>query len=128
MRPSFALVVPLSLLLVAAPARGGELQGTRVLGLGGAIRGAATGDAGILFNPSGLSLMKLYALEGAYQLATADQAHFAHVSVVDSTSSYNIGAGLYYTFLANTDDKAIHRRGHEAGLALSLPLGERLSV
>jgi hypothetical protein len=49
------------------------------------------------------------------------------VSVVDSTSGFNLGGGLYYNYLAD-DSSDPHRSGHEGGLALSMPLGEHLFI
>jgi hypothetical protein len=95
---------------------------TRALGMGGALRGAATGDAGPMLNPSGMGLARNYALEARYQLSQNDTSHRPHFSIVDSTSAYRIAGGLYYTYLSEKPG-ALKRSGHEAGASLAIPFG-----
>jgi len=105
----------------AYPAR----LGTRALGMGGAGRAAASGDSALMLNPSGMSLVRAYTVEGAYQLASAGNAtnHFGHASIVDSTPSTRLSGGLYYTYVGGSAGQ-VDGRTHEAGAALSLPLGQ----
>ncbi len=105
-----------------------DQTGTRALGMGGALRGAATGDAGPALNPSGMSLVHSYVIEGAYQYGNEPASNTAHVSIVDSTSASNIAGGVYYTYLSRKGPASMTTAGHEAGLSLGLPLGERLSL
>lgn len=101
--------------------------GTRALGMGGALRGAATGDAGPMLNPSGMALARAYAVEAAYQMDSGTSGHRPHVSVVDSTSGFNLAGGLYYTYLtAKPGSSKIS--GHEAGASLSVPFGQRIFI
>src|SRR5689334_21205263 len=52
-------------LLVSRPARAlDEMVNPRALGMGEALRGAASGGAGPLMNPSGMSLVRTYSVEG----------------------------------------------------------------
>ncbi len=104
------------------------VPGPRALGMANALRGAATGDAALSLNPSGISLLKWYVVEGSYMHARAAGEHDAHVSVVDSTSSYGIGGGIYYTYLAASPEGAPERSGHEGGAALSFPFGEKVTI
>lgn len=118
------LVVALAVVPFAAQADTLGFPGTRTLGLGGGVRGAATGDAGPVQNPSGMSLLRAYVLEGAYQYAHKADAHGAHVSIVDSTSGFNIAGGVYYTYLTAGADNARQQSGHEGAAALSAPFGD----
>ena len=123
---------PLSLgaLAVASVAQAAAppVPGTRALGMGGALRGSATGDSALLLNPSGMSLMRAYVIEAAYvhDKIGAGNTNLGRLSVVDSTSGFNIAGGLYYNYLADEPAGAPKRAGHEGGLALSVPLGEHL--
>jgi hypothetical protein len=120
---SLALVL-IVLLALAAPASATTppAPSPRAIGLAGNLRGAASGDAALSLNPSGMSTVRTYVLEAAYlhdQVGDAT-AHDAHVSVVDSTSGFNVAGGLYYTYLNDPG-----RSAHEGGAALSFPIGER---
>jgi hypothetical protein len=105
-------------------ADGTIMPGTRSLGAGGALRGAATGDAGPMLNPSGISLIRAYVVEGAYQYGSKDSAHGAHVSVVDSTSALNLGGALTYTFQHAKPQGGASQTAHLVGGSLSFPLGD----
>jgi hypothetical protein len=104
-------------------ADGTALPGTRPLGTGGAMRAAATGDAGPMLNPSGISLVRSYTAEGAYQYGSRDSTHDARVSLVDSTSGLNLGGALFYTFHAASPG-GVSQTGHLTGASLSFPLGD----
>lgn len=128
--------LPVSLLLsgviafgLARPAAAAEHVGTRPLGMGGAQRAAASGGAGFLLNPSGISLSRAYIVEGAYQWHRRDGRHQGHASIVDSTSGLNVGGALYYTYTyADPEGAGLTSSDHEGGAALSFPLGDRLSI
>jgi hypothetical protein len=111
-------------------ARAGDLQVVppRSLGMGGTLRGAASGGGAIMLNPSGMSLARSYVVEGSYHFLNSEAGHLAHVSVVDSTSGFNLAGGLYYTYATASPDAAADSGRHEAGLALSLPFGDRVTV
>ena len=123
------LAAAMAVLIVGAPAwvwAFPDDPGTRALALGGAGRADARGDQGPRLNPSGMSLARLYTLEGGYQFITRDGGHLAHVSVVDSTSASNLAGGLYYAFRTATPAGRPRLVGHEAGLSLALPLADRV--
>jgi hypothetical protein len=106
-----------------------QFDGIRALGMGGALRGAAAGGAGPLLNPSGMSLVESYSVEADYLYAATHNNQFFHGSIVDSTSGYKVAGGLYYTY--HTDSPAglsVGGHGHELGLALSVPVGDHVSV
>lgn len=104
-------------------ADGTALPGTCALGTGGAMRAMATGDSGPMLNPSGISLLRAYTAEGAYQYGSRDSAHDVHVSFVDSTSGLNLGGALFYTFHTASPPGAT-QTGHLGGVSLSFPLGD----
>jgi hypothetical protein len=105
-----------------------QFVGTRALGMGGALRGAAAAGAGPLLNPSGMSLERSYNVEADYQYASVLHEHDFHGSVVDSTSSFGLAGGFYYTYHTDNPPGVGSGTGHEGGLALSLPFGDRVSV
>lgn len=123
---SLPLVAIAALAFPATAAAYEEFPGTRVLGMGGASRAFAVGDAGPMLNPSGMSLMKTYNVEGAYGYGTRLNDHSFHASAVDNTSAFGIAGGLYYTYhLAEPPVVAgvmpLSGSGHAAGGALSIP-------
>lgn len=125
-----ALALPCLVALVGA---GGLAQadtlrfpGTRPLGMGGAMRAAATGDAGPMLNPSGISLIRTYQLEGAYQYGKTGGVHDAHVAAVDSTSAFNLGGALYYSYHRDTPAGASSQVGHMIGGSLSFPFADKI--
>jgi hypothetical protein len=101
----------------------------RALGMGGALRGAAVGSSALALNPSGMSLARSYAVESSYQYFKGLHGHVGTVSVADSTSGFNLGGGIYYTYAtADADDLSGDRSRHEGGVALSFPFGDKLTV
>ncbi len=105
-----------------------DFSGTRSLGMGEASRAWAIGDEGPLLNPSGMTLAKTYSIEAAYGYASRLSDSFLHASIVDSTSSYNLAGGLYYTYHTADRGGGASAHGHEGGVALSLPFGEFLAL
>jgi hypothetical protein len=104
------------------------LPGTRALGMGGALRGAATGDSALLLNPSGMSLMRAYIIEAAYahDRIGSGSSNLGRISIVDSTSGFNISGGVYYNYLDEKTAGGFERSGHEGGGALAIPIGQHL--
>jgi hypothetical protein len=98
----------------------------RPLGTGGAMRAMATGDAGPQLNPSGISLLRAYLLEGSYQYGTAQGSHDARISAVDSTSAFNLGGALYYTYHRDSPADGVTETGHLFGGSLSFPLLDKI--
>jgi len=106
-----------------------DFDGTRALGMGDAGRAYAVGDTAPLLNPSGMSLIKNFqVMEGSYGYATRLHAHTLHASMVDNTSAFGIGGALYYSYRVSEPPGMPKGHGHEAGLALSLPLGNRVAL
>jgi hypothetical protein len=104
--------------------------GTRAAGMGGALRGAATGDSALNLNPSGMSLLRAYVIEGAYIHDSAGpfKSDTGRVSIVDSTSGFNLAGGLFYDYISESAANGFKESGHEGGVALSFPLGEFLTM
>jgi hypothetical protein len=94
--------------------------------MGGASRAFAIGDSGPMLNPSGMSLVKTYNIEGAYAYGNRLNDHSFHASAVDNTSAFGLAAGLFYTYhLSEPPVPAgavpLAGSGHAAGVALSIP-------
>jgi len=125
----WGVVLGLGSMAAAAEPLTESFVGTRALGMGGGLRGAATGGSGPLQNPSGMSLLRTYNIEADYFFARVRSGHLFHASVVDSTSEFRLAGGLYYTYhFDNPDQPAASAHGHEGGLALSLPFGEYVAI
>jgi hypothetical protein len=118
----------LGLLATPGPAwaQGSSFPGARPLGLGGAMRAAATGDAGPVLNPSGISLMRGYSVEGGYQYGKSPELHDARVSVIDSTSGFNLGGALYYGYHRDSPPVGTSQTGHVFGGSLSFPFLDKV--
>jgi hypothetical protein len=102
--------------------------GGRSLAMGGAGRADARGDEAPLLNPSGMSLARLYTIEGHYQLTNPGGSQLVHASVVDSTSSFNLSGGFYYTYRTAPVAGFPRLTGHEGAVVLSAPFGDRLML
>lgn len=130
-RRSFSvLAFALATLTAGAAGAQGELPwlSTRSIGMGGALRGGATGTAALSLNPSGISLARSYVVEGGYQYLRGSDGHVASLAITDSTSGFNIGGGLYYNYVTASPNGLGERGRHEVGAALSLPFGDKVSL
>ena len=127
-------------LAVPAPARATlDLQGTRSIAMGGALRASPTGESAILLNPAGMSLMRQYIVSGLYQFRVSDEASLVNATVMDSSTN-RVAAGLFYSFSHASPTKVLALPGgqafdlaetivtHEAGLALAYPFGTYLHI
>src|SRR5687767_5206682 len=123
-----------ALLALALPAGRAAAQGalpmeaTRTLGMGSASRGHATGTAALSLNPSGISLARSYVVEGGYQFLRGQDGHVTGVAIADSTSAFNMGGGLYYTYGTASPEGAASFGRHEAGAALSFPFADKVMI
>jgi len=90
------------------------------------MRAAATGDSGPKLNPSGISLMRAYFLEGNYQYGSTGGSHDARISAVDSTSAFNLGGAFYYTYHHETTPDDHSQSGHLVGGSLSFPVFDKV--
>jgi hypothetical protein len=112
--------------LAPAMAQGTFYPGARPLGLGGAMRAVATGDAGPLLNPSGISLGRAYTLEGGYQYGNRLDTQDFRVSAVDSTTAINLGGALYYSYHHDAPASGLSQNGHLGGASLSFPFLDKV--
>ncbi|MEO8213730.1 MAG: hypothetical protein ABI560_11085 [Myxococcales bacterium] len=124
-----AALAALAALLVSVPVGARafpDYVGSRALGMGGAGRADARGGEGPLLNPAGMSLMRLYTIDGGYQYINRGGGHLAHASVVDSTSGFNLAGALFYTYRSLDVPGGGTVTGHEPGVSLSFPFGDRV--
>jgi len=126
----------LSLLLIALAPRASvaaasplEASTARALGMGGAVRGSAAGSDAPFANPSGLSVLHEYVVEGGYEYGPDDGAHVAHVVAADSRTSA-LGAAPSYTYARVTPegDGGPSFRRQELALTLSAAIAGRLML
>ena len=98
----------------------------RPLGTGGAMRAIATGDAGPQLNPSGISILRAYSVEGSYQYGSTAGSQDARISAVDSTSAFNIGGAVYYSYHRDSPGDGATQTGHLVGGSLSFPILDKI--
>jgi len=124
---ALSVCVPLAAVIAPPAFADGILNPSpRPLGMGGAARGFATGDAGPQLNPSGISLMRAYLMEGSYQYGSALNAHDVRLSAVDSTSGFNMGGALYYNYHRDSPADGMKQTGHLFGGSLSFPVLDKI--
>jgi hypothetical protein len=128
-RLSFGTVLTVLVLATAPTAHAGSLEvvPTRSRGMGGALRGAAAGTSAPALNPSGLSLVRSYVIEGAYHYLQDEKGHLTQVAVSDSTSATNLGGGLSYTYATGSPPGGKASR-HEGSFSLSFPFGDYVAL
>lgn len=124
----------LSMVALAGSARAdadslNDLLGPREIAVGEAMRGGATGVAGVDLNPSGLALNRELVFEGGYGYRASDSASLVGVSACDST---NAMPGCFFYNYAGADlevgGMATHTTTHVGGLALSRMLVPRVLI
>ncbi|HET9625173.1 MAG TPA: hypothetical protein VFP84_27585 [Kofleriaceae bacterium] len=102
----------------------------REVALGEAVRGNATGQAGVDVNPSGLGLNRELAFEGGYGHRSSDSASLISVSACDSTTA--IPGCFFYHYAGVSPDTVqnidVHSSTHVGGIALGRVLAPRLSI
>lgn len=81
----------LALLITPSTSQGAEMEGSRVLGMGGAYSAIATGPDTIRNNPAGIGMNKVYLMKAAYRLGN-DETKTYNLSILDfKTSSSPLG-------------------------------------
>lgn len=124
-----AATVAVAVLIVSVPAGARafpDYLGSRSLSMGGAGRADARGGGAPLLNPAGMSLGRLYTLEGGYQYINHGGGNMIHASVVDSTSGFGLAGGAFYTYRSASTPEGGNLVGHEPGLSLSFPFADRV--
>jgi hypothetical protein len=119
----------------------------RGYGMGGAGIASATGALAAALNPSGLTLTHQYDLEATYGFDVPSLGSTLQLAIADSATNPHVAMGVYYNFIHSSPrlsyqvcppDRAscppfdlatdISRGGHETGLAIAVPIGERFSL
>ncbi len=103
--------------------------GPREIAVGEALRGGATGEAGVDLNPSGLPLNRELVFEGGYGYRAADSASLIGVSACDSTNA--VPGCFFYDYAGSSPelgDMTTHRTTHVGGMTLSYMLLPRVLI
>ena len=101
--------------------------GPREIAVGEALRGGATGEAGVDLNPSGLPLNRELVFEGSYGYRAADSASLIGVSACDSTNA--MPGCFFYDYAGSSPELSgmtMHRTTQVGGMVLSYPLLPRV--
>lgn len=85
----------LALFITPPASHGGEIEGPRVLGMGGAYSAIATGPDTIRINPAGIGMNKVYLIKAGYRLSN-DDAKTYNLSILDFKTS-GAPLGISYT-------------------------------
>lgn len=85
----------LALLITPPSSHGAEIEGPRVLGMGGAYSAIATGPDTIRINPAGIGMNKVYLMKAGYRLSN-DDAKTYNLSILDFKTS-SAPLGISYT-------------------------------
>jgi hypothetical protein len=103
--------------------------GPREIAVGEALRGGATGVAGVYLNPSGLALNRELVFEGGYGYRAADSASLIGVSACDSTAA--VPGCFFYDYAGSNPELGgmeMHRATHVGGMTLSRMLLPRVLI
>lgn len=103
--------------------------GPREIAVGEALRGGATGAAGVDLNPSGLPLNRELVFEGGYGYRAADSASLIGVSACDSTNA--LPGCFFYDYAGESPElggMTMHRTTHVGGMTLSRMLLPRVLI
>ena len=88
---SILQLLVLALFITPSTSQGAEMEGPRVLGIGGAYSAIATGPDTIRINPAGIGMNKVYLIKAGYRLID-DEAKTYNLSILDyKTSSSPLG-------------------------------------
>jgi len=106
-----------------------DLVGPREIAVGEAMRGGATGAAGVDLNPAGVALNRELVFEGGYGYRPSDSASLVGVSACDSTNA--MPGCFFYNYAdasADVGPMTMHRTTHVGGLSLSRVLVPRILI
>jgi hypothetical protein len=105
-----------------------EALSPRSVGMGEALRGAATGALAPLLNPAGAALTKSYVFEGFYGFRPEDHSHVEAVSLCDSVTT-NVAACLSYDHLSASPEYMLgtgERSSHRFALTTAVPVSDAI--
>lgn len=106
-----------------------DALGPREIGVGEAMRGAATGSSSIGLNPAGLPLNRELVFEGGYGYRASDSASLVGVSACDSTNA--LPGCFFYEYAGSSPElsgMSMSRTTHVMGTTLSRQLLPRVMV
>jgi hypothetical protein len=101
----------------------------REIAVGEAMRGGATGQAGVDLNPAGLALNRELVFEGGYGYRRSDAASLVGVSACDSTAA--LPGCFFYNYAGSSPElggMTVHNTTHVGGLAMSRTLVPRVLI
>jgi hypothetical protein len=107
----------------------GDLLGPREIAVGEALRGSATGAAGVDLNPSGIPLNRELVFEGGYGYRGTDSASLVGVSACDSTNA--MPGCFFYNYAGSNPElggMTMHRTTHVGGVSLSRLFVPRVTI
>lgn len=122
----FSLAITASLALTATPAAAQMLDDPRAVAMSG-VRGDPIANGAVYHNPAGMSRAYLYAAEAIFLRDSAGN-NVAAVNIVDSKTQQKLAVGASYGFQFSDSDAAVRTDGHDARLALSHSVSERVHV
>ena len=94
-KSSILQLIVLALFIIPSTSQGAEIEGPRVLGMGGAYSAIATGTDAIRINPAGIGMNKVYLINAGYRLSN-DDAKTYNLSILDFKTSA-APLGISYT-------------------------------
>jgi hypothetical protein len=103
-----------------------DVLSPRAIGVGEALRAAATGSLATTLNPAGIVTNRSYVIEGSYGYRPDDKSHIQMVSICDSVTT-RVGACIYYRHLSADPSEAGDRSLHDVGITAAIPLGPNLA-
>jgi hypothetical protein len=139
--PLAAIVVALGLLAATVSAHAdpmstspeqaydlGEVPTARAVGMGGALNALGVSTTSLYLNPANMSLARVYHLEALVAVSPESSRQTYGLAIVDSIlNSSHVAGGLGGTW-STLDPNGIHRTWTDARGAVSLPIGDHLSV
>src|SRR5688500_5894336 len=103
-----------------------DVLSPRAIGVGEALRAAATGSLATTLNPAGIVTSRTYVIEGSYGFRPDDKSHIQSVSICDSVTT-RVGACIYYRHLSADPSEMGDRSLHDIGISVAVPLGPNLA-
>lgn len=102
-----------------------EIEDSRPLAFGGAMRAACASNSALYLNPAGLAIGSLYHVETLYTFVPTANGHLAGGSVVDSVTA-PVAAGLSFAYMA-WDPEGENRSEYDLRLSFAYYLANIVS-
>jgi hypothetical protein len=125
-RAAMAAVAAFTLAVPTAAWAFPEALGPRATAMGEAGVADARATDALRLNPAAMSLAALYTVAADYQFLNKQGGQSLNAGVADSTSDYKIGGGLFYGYRSASPTGLPSLAAHQAGVALSYSISERL--